>query len=63
MTLKLMQGDKEVYMMTFKEAATLLNTTTKELRALAKKSLIPYYDYAGGRICSGDLDIIKEQLN
>ena len=63
MTLKLYEGDKEVCFMTLKEVAKELKTTVKEIKDLAKKTYLPIYGFAGGRISSGDLDYFKEKLN
>lgn len=63
MAFKLFEGDKEVRMMTLKEVADKLNTTVTCIRDLEKKTYLPIYSYAGGRISSGDLDYFKEKLN
>lgn len=63
MSVKLYEGDKEVKFMTLGEVAKELNTTVVDIKALAKKTYLPIYEIAGGRISSGDLDFIKEKLN
>ena len=63
MSVKLYEGDKEVKFMTLGEAAKELNTTVVDIKALAKKTYLPIYEIAGGRISSGDLDFIKEKLD
>lgn len=63
MALKVFEGDKEVHLMTLKEVADELNTTVKCIRDLAKKTYLPIYDFAGGRVSSGDLDYFREKLN